>query len=98
MALFYQLTGFIGSCIVICAYVPQIAHLIKEHCAAGISRYAYILWFIASALLLVHAVMIRDTIFIVLQSINFVSTGIILFFAEKYKYGLCPFHRQGGHF
>ena len=88
----YQVLGFIGSGLVILAYVPQIRHLIKEHCSQGISRYAYILWLIAATLLLFHAVMIGDAVFIVLQIISALATGLVLFYAEKYKYGLCPTH------
>lgn len=89
----YQILGFIGSGLVVCAYIPQIRHLIKEHCSAGISRYAYVLWFVAGAFLLAHAVMIKDQVFIFLQTVNTLFTGIILVFAERYRYGLCPSHR-----
>jgi uncharacterized protein with PQ loop repeat len=89
----YQILGFIGSGLVILAYVPQIRHLIKERCSAGISRYAYVLWLTAAVLLLIHAVMINDTVFITLQAISVLATGLILFFAEKYRYGLCPIHK-----
>lgn len=89
----YQILGFGGSVLMIFAYAPQIYHLIKEHCSAGISRYTYALWLIASILLFGHAVGIHDIAFIILQIINAVATGTVLFFAEKYKYGLCPSHR-----
>ncbi len=91
----YQIIGFIGSGLVLCAYVPQIYHLITEHCSAGISRYAYILWFIAALFLLAHAVMIHDAAFIFLQAVNAVSTGVVLLFAEQYKYGVCSAHTSG---
>jgi uncharacterized protein with PQ loop repeat len=68
MTLKIKIIGLVGSGLVIWAYVPQIEHLIKEHCSAGISRRAYALWFIAALLLLIHAVMIRDTVFIFLQA------------------------------
>jgi uncharacterized protein with PQ loop repeat len=89
----YQILGFIGSGLVILAYIPQIRHLIKEHCSSGISRYAYVLWLIAAVLLLLHAIMIQDAVFIVLQAVSAIATGLVLFFAEKYKYGLCPIHK-----
>jgi uncharacterized protein with PQ loop repeat len=91
----YQILGFVGSGMVILAYLPQTFHLLKEHCSAGISRYAYILWSVGSALLLAHALMIEDKVFIVLQTINTVFTGLILVFAERYKYRICSSHRQG---
>lgn len=90
-----EVIGFIGSGSVIWAYVPQIKHLVKEHCSAGISRKAYALWFIATLLLLTHAVMIRDTVFIFLQVANTLLTLVILIFAGKYKNGVCPTHAIG---
>lgn len=93
-----EMIGFIGSGLVIWAYVPQINHLIKEHCSAGISRRAYVLWFIAALLLLVHAIMIRDTVFTFLQSTNVILTLVILVFARKYKNGVCPVHQFGRNF
>lgn len=90
-----EIIGFIGSGLVIWAYVPQIKYLIKDHCSAGISRRAYALWFIAAPLLLIHAVMIRDTVFIFLQAANVLLTLVILIFAGKYKKGICPTHKIG---
>ena len=89
----YQILGFSGSALVLAAYAPQTYHLWKEHCSAGISRYAYVLWLISALFLLTHALMIHDTVFILLQGINTIFTGIILLLAEKYKYGLCAFHQ-----
>ena|SRR5665213_2327323 len=95
MTLLIEIIGFIGSGIVIWAYVPQITHLIKEHCSAGISRRAYTLWFIAALLLLIHAVMIRDTVFMFLQTANAILTLVVLIFAQKYKNEVCPTHAMG---
>lgn len=90
-----EIIGFIGSGLVIQVYVPQIKHLIIEHCSAGISRRAYTIWFIAALLLLIQAVMIRDMIFIFLQTANTLLTLPILIFARKYKIGVCPTHTIG---
>lgn len=87
-----QVFGLLGSALVLIAYLPQIHHLIKEHCSAGISRRAYLLWLAAAVLLLVHAFMLKDLSFMVLQVISATATGVILIFAEKYKYGSCPTH------
>ncbi len=89
----YQIFGFIGSGLVVLAYLPQTYHLVRERCSAGISRYAYVLWLFAAIFLLAHAVMIKDQVFIFLQAVNAVFTGVILGFAESYKYGLCSSHR-----
>ena len=90
-----EIIGFVGSGLVIWAYVPQIEHLVKEHCSVGISRRAYVLWFVAALLLLIHAVMIRDIVFIFLQTANALLTLTILVFANKYKNGICPAHKVG---
>jgi uncharacterized protein with PQ loop repeat len=92
---FIEIVGLIGSGLVIWAYVPQIKHLVQERCSAGISRRAYTIWFIAALLLLTHAVMIRDTVFIFLQTANAILTLIILIYARKYKNGVCPTHAMG---
>lgn len=95
MTLAVEIIGFVGSGLVIWAYVPQIRHLVKEHCSVGISRRAYVLWFIAALFLLAHAVMIRDVVFIFLQTANTLLTLVILIFAEKYKNGVCTTHAIG---
>jgi len=95
MTVTIEIIGFIGSGLVIWAYVPQIRHLIQEHCSAGISRRAYILWFTSALLILIHAAAIRDIVFIFLQTVNAFLTFVILIFANKYKNGICPAHQTG---
>ncbi|MDE1925174.1 MAG: hypothetical protein KGH79_03265 [Patescibacteria group bacterium] len=90
-----EIIGFVGSGLVIWAYVPQIEHLIKEHCSAGVSRRAYTLWFIAALLLFIHAVIIRDIVFIFLQAANALLTLTIIVFANKYRNGICSTHKSG---
>ena len=53
------------------------------------------LWFIAALFLLAHAVMIRDIVFIFLQTANTILTLTILVFANKYKNGVCSTHKIG---
>lgn len=91
------ITGFIGTGLAIWAYVPQVRHLLQEHCSAGISRRAYAVWLAADFLLLLHAAMIRDAVFIFLQAANTVLTAVILAYAEKYRNGVCPTHRMGNN-
>jgi len=89
-----QILGLLGTGLVAVAYVPQIKHLIKEHCSAGISVEAYSLWFAASALFLTHAMMIRDLVFIFVQVLNLVAISIVVIFATKYKEQLCLIHLE----
>jgi uncharacterized protein with PQ loop repeat len=87
-----QVVGFLSTGIVAAAYIPQIHHLIKEHCSAGISMNAYALWFVASILFLVHAVMIRDVVFIFLQIINLMAILVIMLCVRKYGHQMCLMH------
>lgn len=89
-----QLLGFMGTGLVAIAYIPQIHHLIKEHCSAGISLKAYALWFLASLLFLIHATMIRDLVFIVVQVVNLFAIGIIAIFAKRYEKDVCRIHLE----
>ena len=64
-----QILGFVGTGLVVTGYVPQIVHLIKERCTAGISIPAFSLWCAASLLFLIHAVEIRDIVFVGVQTV-----------------------------
>jgi uncharacterized protein with PQ loop repeat len=86
--------GFAGTVIVIIAYMPQIIHLVRAQCSAGISLDAYGLWLIASFLLLAHAFNLNDPVFLALQSYQLGATMTIVVFARKYKTSTCPVHRQ----
>ena len=87
-----QLFGFTGTVIVAVAYVPQIGHLWKEHCSAGISRKAYGLWFVASLFFLVHALMIRDLVFVCVQVVNLAAISTIVIFCKRYENEICLAH------
>src|SRR5690242_13712692 len=39
-----EIAGFVGAGLAGAAYVPQISHLIKARCSAGISRLAFEVW------------------------------------------------------
>lgn len=82
----------LGSIIMVFAYFPQIWHLVRERCAAGISLRAYALWSFAALLLLIHAVLINDKIFILLQGINLIATWTITIITAQYPQARCPIH------
>ena len=88
-----EIIGMFGAILAGVAYLPQITHLIKEHCSAGISRRAYMLWLFSSVAILIHAIAIMATVFIILSGLQLVATFLILFFSEKYK-GTCAFHAR----
>jgi uncharacterized protein with PQ loop repeat len=89
-----QIVGFVGTCIVAVAYIPQIRHLINEHCSAGISIRAYRLWFLAALFFLAYAAMIRDTVFIIAQVLNLAAIYAIVIYAKRYENKLCIMHRN----
>jgi uncharacterized protein with PQ loop repeat len=49
-----EIIGWVGTTLVIIAYYPQIHHLYVEKCAWGISLLTWLIWLIASMLLLVY--------------------------------------------
>ena len=89
-----QVLGVVATGLVIAGYVPQIVHLVKERCTAGISISAFALWCLASLLFLIHAAMIKDAVFVAVQSVNLVAAGLIVWFCKKHEGEVCPFHRD----
>jgi uncharacterized protein with PQ loop repeat len=84
--------GLAATGLVIAGYLPQIGHLIKERCTAGISVPAFLVWCVAAALFLVHAALIDDAVFVAAQSVNLAAGTIIVMFCKRYKGHRCPFH------
>ena len=84
--------GFLATVMVAVGYVPQIHHLWKERCAAGISVRAWCCWVVASLLFYAHALSIRDPVFIALLSIQLASQVAIVVFATRYRGMLCEEH------
>ena len=87
-----EIAGFAGAGLAGAAYVPQISHLIRAHCSAGISRLAFGAWLLASLLVTAHAIAIHAGVFIVLGGIQVVATALIMFYAARYKDAPCPIH------
>ena len=88
-----QILGLIASALVLAGYVPQIHHLATEHCSAGISIRAFVLWTSASLLFLIHAFMIEDVVFMCVQLINLAAGCAIVVLSRRYQSKLCPAHR-----
>jgi uncharacterized protein with PQ loop repeat len=89
-----QMLGVVATGLVIGGYVPQIVHLVKERCTAGLSIPAFSLWCVASFLFLIHAVIIGDAVFVGVQSVNLAAGGLIVGFSKKYEGEVCSFHRE----
>jgi uncharacterized protein with PQ loop repeat len=93
-----EIAGFAGAGLAGAAYIPQISHLIRARCSAGISRMAFEIWLLASFLTTAQAIAIHAGVFIVLGGIQIVATTLIMFYAARYKNTSCPIHvpRQPG--
>ena len=87
-----EIAGFVGAGLAGAAYIPQISHLIRARCSAGISRLAFEIWLLASLLITARAVAIHAGVFIVLGGIQIVATTLIMIYATRYKNTPCPIH------
>ena len=86
-----QIIGWVGTALVVIAYVPQIYHLLVEKCAWGISILTWIIWLVGSLLLLAYCILRRDFLFIVVQSINITAIITTIFLARR-STRICPYH------
>lgn len=84
--------GSVGIGLCVLGYLPQIIHLLKERCSAGLSVWAYVTWGLAAMLLLAYAIVRGDPIFVVLQSYHVGATALICYYCVKYKGRLCEDH------
>ena len=89
-----ELLGLGGAALSGYAYLPQITHLVKERCAAGLSERAFLLWLVASLLMTVHALSIRALVFVVLGLLRIASTAIIRLLRPPLPRTVMPFARH----
>lgn len=82
---FYELFGFLGTFIVVAAYLPQIFHLAKVKRAEGVSLAAWFSWLVGTGMILVYALTAHDLIFILFQALSFISILAIIILTIKYK-------------
>jgi PQ loop repeat len=87
-----EIAGFVGAGLAGAAYIPQISHLIRAHCSAGISTLAFEVWLLASVLTTARAIAIHAGVFIMLGGIQIVATTLITLCAARYKDTPCPVH------
>ena len=86
-----EILGWVGTALVIIAYFPQIHHLMIERCAWGISVSTWVLWLVASGLLLSYCIMRGDLLLCLVQSVNIVAillTIVLVMSSNR----VCPFH------
>jgi lipid-A-disaccharide synthase-like uncharacterized protein len=91
----FELLGIAGIAISVVAYLPQVVHLVREHCSAGVSRRAWSMWLLSSVLIGVLALHRRDLVFILLQITSLTSAAIILSLAQRYRATVCEAHAAG---
>jgi len=87
-----EIAGFAGAGLAGAAYVPQISHLVRARCSAGISRLAFEVWLLASRLTTTRAIAIHAGVFIALGGIQIAATALITLCATRYKDTPCPVH------
>ena len=87
-----EIAGFVGAGLAGAAYVPQISHLVRARCSAGISRLAFEVWLVASLLTTARAIAIQAGVFIALGVIQIVATALVMLYATRYKNTPCPVH------
>ena len=90
-----EIAGFGGAGLAGAAYVPQISHVVRARCSAGISRLAFAVWLLASLLTTAHAIAIHADVFITLGGIQIAATALIMLYATRYKDTPCPVHLPG---
>lgn len=87
-----ELAGFIGAGLAASAYVPQIWHLIRAHCSAGLSKFAFTVWLTSSLLVTSHAIALAAVVFIALGAVQTLATALILTYTVKYQHTSCAIH------
>jgi uncharacterized protein with PQ loop repeat len=88
-----QILGLLGTVTVAIGYLPQIRHLARERCSAGVSVVAWQIWLLSSFLIFPHAFEVFDLVFITLQIVHIVAIILIISLARRYQGLTCGFHR-----
>ena len=88
----FEALGAAGIAISMLAYLPQVAHLAKEHCSAGVSSRAWMMWLVSSLLIGALAVHRHDAVFILLQISSLTSAAAILFLGHRDRGLVCEAH------
>jgi lipid-A-disaccharide synthase-like uncharacterized protein len=88
----FELIGVVGIAISMFAYLPQVVHLAKERCSAGVSRRAWAMWLLSSFMIGALALHRRDLVFILLQVSSLTSAALILALAQRYRGLVCEAH------
>jgi uncharacterized protein with PQ loop repeat len=88
-----EVIGWAGTVLVIVAYAPQIHHLFVEKCAWGISVLTWLIWLIASTLLLTYCILRREFLMGVAQGVNIAAIVTTILLVRRSN-NVCPYHRK----
>ena len=88
----FEILGVAGIAISMLAYQPQVVHLAKEHCSAGVSSRAWAMWLVSSVLIGALAVHRHDPVFVLLQVSSLASAAAILILGHRYRGLICEAH------
>jgi uncharacterized protein with PQ loop repeat len=75
--------GWAGTALVVIAYYPQIHHLYVERCAWGISQLTWLIWLLASLLLLVYCTLRREALMGLVQAVNIMAIVTTLILVKR---------------
>jgi uncharacterized protein with PQ loop repeat len=93
-----EILGFAGTSLILGAYVPQMTHIVREHCSGGVSVRSWTMWLVATLCVLAHAATMRDVVFITLQVGNLAAITTVLVLIRRYARRACHSHESpGGH-
>jgi uncharacterized protein with PQ loop repeat len=90
-----EVLGWMGTALVFIAYFPQIRHLWVEKCAVGISVWTWVIWLIASVLLLTYCFVRGEVLLSVVQLGNMSSIALTIALVRRSN-KVCPFHLNLG--
>ena len=82
--MFADFIGWTGVVIGIFVAVPQLCKSLKEKSTQGLSKHTYQLLLLTITCYLIKAIAIKETVFIVSNSIGFVITATTLYLFRKY--------------
>ena len=88
----FELVGIAGIVISVLAYLPQIVHLARQHCSAGVSGRAWAMWLGSSLMVGALAVHRHDPVFVLLQASTLMSARVIIVLVHRYRGMVCVTH------
>jgi uncharacterized protein with PQ loop repeat len=88
----FEVLGVAGIVISVLAYLPQVIHLAREHCSAGVSGRAWAMWLASSLMVGALALHRGDPVFILLQVSTLLWATVIVVLVHRYRGLVCATH------